>query len=231
HPNDAGHAEMAYTIVPSLFDALENGKPAPEWVGGRGVQLSKRKFRDQSIAFSPENIVHPFTTMVEVKVKGRGVLLRMTRAATGTAEVADAWDVSTVSVNDEGRLVYSSPGSGVITGTSRVSDGRWHKIIVTHYYAKGITMLYADGRLQGTLNEQLNTMDLKIGGTGIPRKATWRNWLFYRSGMNPDEIGALAEGTLLRSSLALYAPISSNGSATGLLSNLAQSMNGLRSEH
>src|SRR3546814_16977577 len=49
HPNDAGHAEMAYTIVPSLFDALESGKPSPVKVEGSGIKLSKRKFRDRQI--------------------------------------------------------------------------------------------------------------------------------------------------------------------------------------
>lgn len=27
HPNDAGHEEMLYTIVPSLLDALYDGNP------------------------------------------------------------------------------------------------------------------------------------------------------------------------------------------------------------
>src|SRR3546814_7856745 len=98
HPNDAGHAEMAYTIVPSLFDALESGKPSPVKGEGSGIKLSKRKFRDRPIGFVPENIVHSFTTVVEVKVKGPGVLLRMTRATAGTTEVADAWDIATISV-------------------------------------------------------------------------------------------------------------------------------------
>src|SRR3546814_7331288 len=96
----------------------------------------------------------------------------MTRATAGTTEVADAWDIATISVNGQGQLLYSSPGSDTITGTSTINDGRWHKVIVTHYYAKGVTRLYADSTLQGTLNEQLNTIDLKIGGTGMPRKAT-----------------------------------------------------------
>src|SRR3546814_11216510 len=47
HPNDAGHAEMAYTIVPSFFDALESGKPSPVKVEGSGIKLSKRKFQER----------------------------------------------------------------------------------------------------------------------------------------------------------------------------------------
>lgn len=243
HPNDAGHAEMAYAIVPSLFDALESGKPAPEWVEGQGIRLSKSKFKDKSIAFAPENIVHPFTTMVEVKTKGRGVLLRMIRATAGTGSAADAWDTATVSVNDRGQLVYTSPGSGVITGTSRVNDGRWHKIIITHYYARGATMLYSDSTLQGTLDERLHTTEMKIGGVDIPRKVTYRNWMFYRSGMNAGEVRYLARDSLLQSSLELYAPLNpetinppgrpdrfSHPEIPGLLRNIAQSTNELYDE-
>src|SRR6202035_2127626 len=29
HPNAAGHAELAMTFVPTLFDAIEQGKPSP----------------------------------------------------------------------------------------------------------------------------------------------------------------------------------------------------------
>ncbi|MFD2147761.1 SGNH/GDSL hydrolase family protein [Mucilaginibacter antarcticus] len=43
HPNNSGHAEMAYTIVPSLFDALANGKPQPKWVAGSHFSLKGKK--------------------------------------------------------------------------------------------------------------------------------------------------------------------------------------------
>ena len=36
HPNAAGHAELATTFVPSLFDALDRGMPTPRRVSGPG---------------------------------------------------------------------------------------------------------------------------------------------------------------------------------------------------
>ena len=36
HPNTEGHKEMFYTIVPSVFEALETGKPIPTRLAGDG---------------------------------------------------------------------------------------------------------------------------------------------------------------------------------------------------
>jgi hypothetical protein len=216
HPNDAGHAEMAYTIVPSLFDALENKKPIPKTVKGSYIKSAKNRSESKSLAFAPENIVHAFTTAISFKTGDPGVLLQL----------SDAAGTGTISVSKEGRLVYSSARSGVVSGTSIVNDDKWHKVIVTHYYAKGVTMLYCDSTLQGTLPEKLVTTGLKIGGTNIPKKLAYKNWLFYRSGMNPDEIKYLAKDSLLKSSLELYAPLDGKKvSVSDPLINLAQSMN------
>lgn len=219
HPNDAGHAEMAYTIVPSLFDALENKKPMPKTVKGSYIKSAKNRSESKSLTFAPEHIVHPFTTAISFKTSDPGVLLQLT-GATGTG---------TISVNKEGRLVYSSARSGVVSGTSVVNDDKWHKVIVTHYYAKGVTMLYCDSTLQGSLAEKLVTTGLRIGGTNIPKKLAYKNWLFYRSGMNPDEIKYLAKDSLLKSSLELYAPLDGKKvSVSDPLINLAQSMNAIK---
>jgi lysophospholipase L1-like esterase len=216
HPNDAGHAEMAYTIVPSLFDALENKKPTPKTVKGSYIKSAKNRSGSKSLAFAPEHIVHAFTTAVSFKTGDPGVLLQL----------SDAAGTGTISVSKEGRLVYSSARSGVVSGTSIVNDDKWHKVIVTHYYAKGVTMLYCDSTLQGTLAEKLVTTGLRIGGTNIPKKLAYKNWLFYRSGMNPDEIKYLAKDSLLKSSLELYAPLDGKKvSVSDPLINLAQSMN------
>jgi lysophospholipase L1-like esterase len=221
HPNDAGHAEMSYTIVPSLFDALESKKPMPKSVKGSYIKSSKNRSKSKSIAFTPEHIVHPFTTAISFKTGDPGVLLQLTDAA-GTG---------TISINKEGRLVYSSR-SGVVSGNSAVNDNKWHKLIVTHYYAKGVTMLYCDSTLQGILKEKLVTTGVRIGGTNIPKKLAYKNWLFYRSGMNPDEIKYLAKDSLLKSSLELYAPLDGKKkSVSDPLINLAQSMNTIKENH
>lgn len=219
HPNDAGHAEMSYTIVPSLFDALESKKPMPENVKGSSIKLSKNRSQGKYISFTPENIVHPFTTAISFKASNPGTLL----------QIKDKSGTGTVSINKNGQLVYSSAKSGAITGTTKVNDDKWHKVIITHYYAKGVTMLYSDSTLQGTLNERLITTGVNIGGANIPKKVAYKNWLFYRSAMNPEEVTYLAKGSLLKSSLELYAPLDGKrASVSDPLLNLAQSMNTIK---
>ena len=53
HPNDAGHAEMSYTIVPSMFDAMAAGKALPARNSSGGMS--------GSFSWTPEATVHPFT--------------------------------------------------------------------------------------------------------------------------------------------------------------------------
>lgn len=212
HPNDAGHAEMSYTIVPSLFDALESNKPVPKNIKGSYIKLSKNK----SIAFIPEHIVHPFTTSISFKTGRPGTLL----------QINDIAGTGTVSVNSQGKLVYSSANSGSVTGSTKVDDNKWHKVTITHYYAKQLTMLYCDSALQGTVGERLVNKGVKIGGAGNPKKLAFKNWLFYRSAMNLEEIKYLAKDSLLKSSLELYAPLDGRKvSVSNPLVNLAQSMN------
>lgn len=219
HPNDAGHTEMSYTIVPSLFDALESNKPIPKSIKGSYIRLSKTRSKSKSIVFSPEHIVHPFTTAISFKTGDSGALLQIDNV-TGRG---------TVAINNDGRLVYSSARSGMITGTAKVNDNKWHKVIVTHYYAKNVTLLYCDSTLQGTVRERLVATGFKIGGADIPKKLAYKNWLFYRSAMNLDEVRYLAKDSLLKSSLELYAPLDGRkASVSDPLVNLAQSMNTIK---
>jgi len=181
--------------------------------------LSEKRSKSKSIAFTPEHIVHPFTTSISFKASDPGAILQLNNVA-GTG---------TVAINKDGRLVYSSAMSGIITGTTKVNDDKWHKVIVTHYYAKGVTLLYCDSTLQGTVKERLVTTGLKIGGAGIPKKLGYKNWLFYRSAMNLDEIKYLSKDSLLKSSLELYAPLDGRKvSVSDPLINLAQSMNTIK---
>lgn len=191
----------------------------PESVKGSFIKFSKNRSKGKYIAFTPENIVHPFTTSINFKASNPGALL----------EIKDAAGTGTISINEDGRLVYSSAKSGIITGTTNVNDNKWHRVTLTHYYAKGISMFYSDSTLQGTLDERLITTGVKIGGTNIPKKVAYKDWLFYRSAMNPEEVTYLAKDSLLKSSLELYAPLDGKKvSVSDPLINLAQSMNTIK---
>ena len=218
HPNDRGHAELAHALVPSLFDALRAGKPAPRRQPTAGVRLGSGGRNAASLVLRPEALLHPFTQVVSFRTAGTGQLLAL----------QDSLASGSVAIAPGGGLTYASAQGGRLAGTRRANDNRWHQLALTHYHAGGQTVLYLDGAEVGRLPEKLLTRQLSLGGSRAPRQVQYRNWLFYRAGMNADELRALAADSLLQSSLELYAPL--DGRRThqpDSLSNLAQSTNGL----
>lgn len=151
-----------------------------------------------------------------MKTSGNGAIALFNDGNSGIIKV----DPST------GALKYISSKSGLITGTAVVNDNKWHKIIFTHFYARGETDLYVDGVLQGKTIEQLEVKSVYLNPENAPQSLAYSNWFFYRSGMNQDEISALQEGKMLKSSLELYAAL--DGSEADSLKNTAQSTNSIR---
>jgi lysophospholipase L1-like esterase len=211
HPNDQGHAEMCRAIVPSLFDALRAGKPVPRAQPSAGRALGP----GQAWQLVPEAGLHSFTQAVSFWGAGpAGQLLTLTDSA-GTGRV---------SLDAAGTLTYASARGGRLASTARATGARWHHLVLTHYYARGETVLYLDSTRVGSLPEKLLLRRLTLGGAA-PAGRRYRQWCFYRAGMNADEAQALAADSLLKSSLEVYAPLSP---AQPALVNLAQSTNQLR---
>lgn len=145
HPNDAGHTEMFYTLVPSLFDALSNGKPQPVKINGTYLSMGKSVTSNQ-LSFVPENIVHSFTQSFDIRTTQPGTIASFTQGnAKGKLSVAAS----------TGYVVFNSPNGGTITGNRIVNDGQWHTITLTHFYARGETILYGDSIEAGRINEKL----------------------------------------------------------------------------
>ena len=212
HPNSDGHREFSYAIVPSLFDALDAGKEAPERQESTAFELGTAA-ATQHIEFTPENIVHPFTLSFEVNAASAGTLASFENES-GTGRLV---------VDESGNLVYRSPLGGEIVSTVAFTAGSWHTVSLTHYYAWGMTQLYVDGVHAGQLAEKLVVKHFALGGSAAPAEAQYRQLFFWRSGMNAEELAAVDEGKMLRSSLEIYAPLS----AEVPLLNLAQSTNTL----
>jgi len=217
HPNTAGHTEFFYSWVPSMFDALEADIPQPEKKGNTYLTITQPSDNYQ-LEFTPEGTVHPFTTSFEIKTTGTG-LISAVGAGDGYCKVA---------IDANGTLSYSSPISEGITGTTVVNDGQWHRITLTHYYAWGHTELFVDDQSEGSVSEKLAPQKFILSGTDAPT-ADFREWFFYRAGMNEEEINAICNNEMLKSSLELYAPL--DGQAvlgSDELVNLAQSMNAIQ---
>lgn len=221
HPNDRGHAELARTLVPSLFDAINAGKVLPARKASNGVTLlNTTAAPGKVIRLIPEDLVHPFTTAFHFKAAAAGRLLEI-RDSAGLA-------AGTIRISPVGTLTYQSAKGRTIVGTVQVANNRWYKLVLTHYYARGATMLYVDSVREGTVTERLRPTRLDLGGPAAPARTQYRDWLFYRSGINQGEVLALAADSLLKSSLELYAPLDGRRVATpDSLANLAQSTNTL----
>lgn len=223
HPNDAGHREMAYTLVPSLFDALAANKPLPKKVPGSFITLASTAQESLALSFTPENVVHSFTNTVSFKSAKAATLVQLKDAGEG---------MGTISTDKKGKILYQSAKGGQVLGTTKVKDGKWHKVTLTHYYARGETILYLDSVRVGTLAEKLVPTQVILGGRDKKQKKLFRNWSFHRSGMTQEEVYRLVADSVLKSSLELYAPLDGDlVSVSDSLVNLAQSTNTLQVIH
>ncbi len=208
HPNTDGHREFMYGFVPSLFDALVAGKPLPvrDTTGDLAIDNAA------SLKLTPEGTVHSFT--VSARVKG-----------TGAGNIISFGDRS-VSVDQEGYITYNAGSlqrAGNITSSSAVlNDGEWHDIALSHYYARGASILYIDGKPAGETAERM-ALDDDIRFGESPREFSEIN--FWRAGMNEDEMTAHHNGEMLKSSLEVYSPMKVG--EDGKIANLAQSTNSL----
>jgi lysophospholipase L1-like esterase len=238
HPNAAGHAEMTMTVVPSLFDAIEQGKPLPKKSTATGfAQVSS----PAAITFTPESTMHPFALTFSARAQSDGTIAtisgstltvtssmkREERARGGTLE----FEASTVSTAvpftasigvRSGTWTYTSAGGQTIASPVKVAkaDAQWHQVTLSHYTARGETLFFVDGALAGKTNERLETNRFALGGS-----ADLKDLMIYRSALNADEVAALRNGTLLQTSLEVYAPLADTKIKAGApLENRAQSL-------
>ena len=217
HPNTEGHREFTYAFVPSLFDAIEAGKPLPTRVSGTSYTLNNKKV----LTFVPEETVHPFTLSFKVKGSASGIL----------ASFVNGSKEGILKVDGEGMVVYQSPGTGEVKGTVKITDDGWHVISLAHYYAQQRTLLYVDNKLAGELKERLTVGKFSIGDKTTDIARQYSELFFYRSAMNLEEICKLCEGVMLKSSLEIYVPLDgSSASSNSDIRNRAQSLNTVKVE-
>lgn len=220
HPNTAGHTEYFYTIVPSLLDALEAGKVQPQKINNTYLTLGNSISNNQ-LLFTPENIIHSFTTSFEIKTSSNGYIAAF-NSATG---------IGYLSINSSGFINYTSPSGTEITGNTILNDNNWHTITLTHYYAQGKTILYSDKVESSNYNEQLLCDHFYLHPLNSPSTIDFKDWFFYRSAMCSEEIDLLNDGKMLKSSLELYAPLDGQVvHSSNPLINLAQSTNTISEE-
>lgn len=225
HPNGEGHRQFMKAFVPSLFDALIQGKPLPERShSAEGIRLTN----GAGMAFTPEESLNAFTIDIRFRGNAGGNLLSFKNGTRGKT-------TGTVSFDETGCLKYQSPVASrePVVSAEPVSSDAWHHMTLTHYYAWGKTFLYIDGNQVGSVTDKLTPGKFTIGDATASREIGEIS--FWRAGMTPEEIKKHVAGTaMLKSSLELYTPCSEadteqSGEAEGYikLPNLAQSLNAI----
>jgi lysophospholipase L1-like esterase len=248
HPNAAGHRELFHAWVPSLFEALEKGKPKPSRpsadsgfarVSGGNVPLS----------FEPQDAMHSFALSFSVRAQGDSTIAAIAgsilSASTETKRggrgagyesttLTPAQDFVAAITIQNGKWSYK-PASGSTTISQVNADAQWHQILLSHYTARGETSFFVDGKLAGKVSERLQPKRFVLGGpdvirnTTAPQQADYKDLLVYRSAVNAAEASAIASGTLLQASLEIYAPLNDARFTQGAaVENRAQSMSALK---
>ena len=243
HPNAAGHTEMFHAFVPTLFDALDAGKPIPMKSAANGfVRVRGNERSPMTLAVA--DTMRSFSMTFSVRAEGDGTVASVGGETVGhkvdwvsvpfrlgTHEFEGSTLTPTgrrfnASISIEnGRWVYASAGGNAVTSPVPGADGQWHYVTLTHYVARGETDFYVDGRLIGTIEERLQPDRFVLGGAGpdwstaVSAPADYKDWMVHRAGLTTDEVKVLHDGTLLQSSLELYAPLADDS-----FENRAQSL-------
>jgi lysophospholipase L1-like esterase len=238
HPNAAGHDELLRTFVPTLFEAIEQGKATPvrSTTGG----FARVKGPDGSITFTPDASMHPFAFGITVRAPREGdvatvsghtleaaMAMKKEERAGGrgslefetTTLTAGAPFVATIGV-ERGVWTYTASTHGKVVSEVK-ADAAPHHLVLSHYTARGETLFFVDGKLAGRVSERLEPNRFVVGGV----QADYKDLMIYRSALNADEIAALESGHLLQASLEVYSPlVEAKFRSGGTVENLAQSL-------
>jgi hypothetical protein len=218
HPNAAGHKELFYTFVPSLFEALEKGKPRPVRPSAAGFAHAES---GTALTFTPQDTVHSFAVSFAARTQANG-----TAAEIGGSRIGSSPSPFTAGV----RVINGKWAYHAADGMDRLSqvsaDGKWHEITVSHYAARGETLFFIDGMLAGRAPEKLSPARFTLGGDVA---ADYKDFMVFRSALNSLEASALNSGKLLQSSLEVFSPLTDASFTAGaIVENRAQSMSAVK---
>jgi hypothetical protein len=246
HPQNSGHHEFLYAFVPTLFEALEKGKPAPARASSGG--FARITSGSAPLTFAPEETLHPFALSLMVRTQGDGTLSAIggsvlaarteARQNEGTPFMAttlytDRPFSAALSVHN-GKFGYRS-AAGTFVDSGIRADTQWHQVVLSHFTARGETLLFVDGKPAGKVAERLEPNRFIIGGPGAgggaagPGQADYRDVFLYRAALNADEVAALHQGKMLQGSLEIYSPLTDTDfKGNGTVENRAQSLTALK---
>ncbi len=210
HPNTAGHTEMSYSMVPSLFEAMEKGKktPAYDWHKSYTTLLNSTK-TEKPLVLDLTGTVHSFTQSFRYKKSTDGSI-----AGFAINNQNHTLDIS-------GQVIRYKE----LSKTLPKAPENWTHVVLSHSYVNQKTMLYINGELIGAVHEQLSPTQVHFGGTAP--KTELKDLTFHRSALNESEARDLYHKKFIQSSLEYYNPLTRpvSGATVG---NEAQSMTTLK---
>ena len=235
HPNAAGHEEIAYAFVPSLFAALQAGKPTPQLAHTDGFARMREGGID-AMTYEVDGTMRSFTLTFKIRpaedgpiAQIQGQLLNSEYSAVRRSYGAFEWDTESIKLTptdrfaaslsvSSGQLSYrSSDGDAISTSMSK--SAAWHDVTLTHYAGRGETLLYVDGQHVGSIEERLQPGTFLLGGTA---NTDLKDWMIHRSGMTGDEVRFLHDEHLLQASLEIYVPLSGQDPAANHAQSLSE---------
>jgi lysophospholipase L1-like esterase len=247
HPQASGHKEVSLSFVPSLFEALEKGKPSPARVTGANG-FTRIAGGAAPLTFAPDETMHPFAVSVMVRAQDNGTIAAIsgsTLLAKTETRQGEGKDFPAITLHADrpftaslgvqnGKWIYKS-AAGTIVDSGIRADAQWHQIVLSHFTARGETLLYVDGKPAGNVAERLEPNRFVIGGPGAsgapagPKQADYKDLFIYRAALNADEVAALTRGQMLHASLDIYSPLTAPAFPAGsMVENLAQSLDALK---
>lgn len=231
HPQNSGHHEFLYSFVPTLFEALEQGKPNPAKATGDG--FARIASGTAPLTFAPEETMHPFALSFMARTQSDGTLAVISGSTlatrtevhtnegmpfTATTLVPDKQFAASLVV-ESGRIGYKSAAKTMVNSGVR-ADAQWHHVVLSHFTARGETLLFVDGKQVGGVAERLEPKNFVVGGRG-----DFKDLFLYRAALNADEAAALHAGKMLKGSLEVYSPLTDAEFKTGAtVENRAQSL-------
>lgn len=220
HPNKFGHDEMSRTIVPTLFDALEAGKPVPyrNWTSDH-MEFTDLQRDKPVLSAIVDSTVHSFAESIMFRIAGEGVI----------SSVELKKGRCTIKL-EKGKIIYQSEAGSTSVPLPDKGLESWGYLTLSHNYALGETYLFVNGVEAGPVKEKLEPRIFLLGGfpqnTGnVPDTLSLRDWMIHRSSLTSDEAKDYIKWKILRSSLEVYAPLVDDSVGANFeLENRAQSL-------
>lgn len=223
HPNNAGHEEMFYSFVPTLFDAINAGKTSRPQMPAttRFARVTQSLGALAPLTFTPTNTIHSFTIAFRVRSTNSGTV----------AAFKSGSSFGTVEIRDE-KLVYVSPAGSEVFASVNATNGSWLEVALAYRYSLQQTALIVNGNQAGTISGQFVPDQFILGGPGaavgrpaMPVATDFQNWCVYRSAWSTNEAQAQMTGNLQHSSMEICAALDDAFFALGNgVTNRAQSL-------